>query len=67
MLVASELVSTAIRHAGTEAVVELAPVEQHGLLLVVSDGSTRPVRRCDLTLREEGGRGLFLVDTLSTS
>lgn len=64
-LVATELVANAIRHAGTEVVLRLLPVE-NGVRLEVGDGSTRPLQPRAADAEAEGGRGLLLVDALST-
>ncbi|MCW2601720.1 MAG: hypothetical protein JWM02_3549 [Frankiales bacterium] len=64
-LVVTELVANAIRHAGTEMVLRLAPIAG-GVRLEVHDGSTRPLRPRPAAPSDEGGRGLLLVDALST-
>ena len=64
-LVVTELVANAIRHAGTDVIVRLYRLES-GMRLEVADGSTRPLRPRSATLLDEGGRGLLLVDALST-
>lgn len=64
-LVVTELVSNAIRHAGTEVQLRLVPLP-HGVRLEVADGSTRPLRPRPLKQDAEGGRGLVLVDALAT-
>ncbi len=64
-LVVSELVANAIRHAGTEVRFRLVPLPR-GVRLEVADGSTRPLRPPPLEQDAEGGRGLVLVDALST-
>ncbi len=63
-LVVTELVVNAIRHAGTEVVVRIAPIAD-GVRLEVCDGSTRPLRPRESAVTDEGGRGLLLVDALS--
>ncbi|MEU3748444.1 MULTISPECIES: SpoIIE family protein phosphatase [Streptomyces] len=62
-LVASELVTNAIRYAGGPVVLRLIRAEK--LICEVSDGSgTQPrMRRAQAT--EEGGRGLFLIAQLT--
>jgi anti-sigma regulatory factor (Ser/Thr protein kinase) len=67
-LVVTELVANAVRHAGTQITVRLAVLEgqRGGVRAEVSDSSIRPVRPRHANAMEESGRGLFLVDTLST-
>ena len=64
-LLVSELVSNAILHAGTELVVELASADEM-ILIAVTDGSTRPARLRTSAPLSDAGRGLLLVDALST-
>jgi anti-sigma regulatory factor (Ser/Thr protein kinase) len=64
-LVVTELVGNAVRHAGTVVVVRLTHIEG-GVRLEVNDGSTTPLRRRPAAPSDEGGRGLMLVDALST-
>ncbi|MGZ6793327.1 MAG: ATP-binding protein [Mycobacteriales bacterium] len=64
-LVVTELVANAVRHAGTDLTVRLFPVDG-GVRLEVQDGSTRPLRPRPAAPTDEGGRGLLLVDALST-
>ena len=64
-LVVTELVANAIRHAGTDVVLRLVPLDR-GVRLEVADGSTRPLRPRAASEDAEGGRGLLLVDALST-
>lgn len=64
-VVVTELISNAVRHANTELELTLIHLPD-GLRLEVSDGSSaRPVRRSASSI-DEGGRGLHLVDALST-
>jgi anti-sigma regulatory factor (Ser/Thr protein kinase) len=67
-LVVTELVANAVRHAKTDITVRLAALAgaPGGVRAEVSDGSRRPVRPRYAAALEEGGRGLFLVDILST-
>ncbi len=67
-LVVTELVANAVRHAGTEITVRLAALKNTpgGVRAEVSDGSQRPVRPRHANALEESGRGLFLVDRLSS-
>ena len=64
-LVVTELVVNAVRHAGTDVTLHLHPIDG-GVRLEVWDGSTRPLRPRDARGSDEGGRGLLLVDALST-
>jgi anti-sigma regulatory factor (Ser/Thr protein kinase) len=64
-LVVTELVGNAIRHAGTDVEVRLVAIAG-GVRLEVHDGSTRPLRPRPAAPSDEGGRGLMLVDALST-
>ena len=64
-LVVTELVANAIRHAGTDIQISIAPIES-GVRLEVRDGSTRPLRPRAALSSDEGGRGLLLVDALAT-
>ncbi len=64
-LVVTELVANAVRHARTDIEVFVAPLD-HGVRLEVRDGSTRPLRPRAALSSDEGGRGLLLVDALST-
>lgn len=65
VLLVSELVTNAVRHAGTDLLVELSFLDE-AVLLAVSDGSTRPAYPKNPALLAEGGRGLALVDALAT-
>jgi anti-sigma regulatory factor (Ser/Thr protein kinase) len=64
-LVVTELVGNAIRHAGTDMEVRLVAIAG-GVRLEVHDGSTEPLRPRPAAPSDEGGRGLMLVDALST-
>ena len=64
-LVVTELVANAIRHAGTDIEICIQPIER-GIRLEVRDKSTRPLRPRAALSSDEGGRGLLLVDALST-
>ena len=64
-LLVSELVNNAILHAGTELLVELSRAG-NTILIAVTDGSTRPVRLRTSAPQAKAGRGLLLVDALST-
>ena len=64
-LVVTELVSNAVRHAGTTVTLTLRPLVD-GVRLEVADGTTRPLHPRSSDQDAEGGRGLLLVDALST-
>lgn len=64
-LVATELVANALRHAGTEMTMRLRMI-RGGVRLEVEDGSIRPLRPRPAGPADEGGRGLLLVDALSS-
>ena len=65
-LVASELVTNAVRHAAGDVAVSIARVDGT-VRLAVSDGSeTLPIVR-DLEEARDGGWGLNIVDRLSSS
>ncbi|MBQ1096638.1 ATP-binding protein [Streptomyces sp. b94] len=63
-VVASELASNALKHAGGEATVRLRLVEGQALLEVDDSSMQRPVARRGGAEVEEG-RGLFLVQALA--
>ncbi|MGW0775731.1 ATP-binding protein [Streptomyces sp. NPDC002835] len=63
-LVASELITNAVVHAGGFVTVAL-DLKDDMLVLVVHDGSPEPPRRQNTTEDDEGGRGLELVDFLA--
>jgi hypothetical protein len=61
------LVGNAVRHSGTVIHVEVAALaDLPGMWLCVRDESTRPVKPREVDLLSEGGRGLQLVDYLSS-
>ncbi|HEX2295673.1 MAG TPA: ATP-binding protein [Actinomycetota bacterium] len=67
-LVATELVTNAVRHARTEKVVVFVRVGAPSLLVKVCDrgpGVDTHVHEADLL--DEGGRGLFLVEAVAES
>jgi len=64
-LVVTELVANAVRHAGTDIEISVTHLSK-GVRLEVRDGSTRPLRPRAALSSDEGGRGLLLVDALST-
>ena len=66
LLVISELVTNAVRHAGTASTLELELGQTDGRLrIVLADGSSNPprVRRADGAA--EGGRGMAILAALS--
>jgi anti-sigma regulatory factor (Ser/Thr protein kinase) len=65
-LLITELISNAVRHAGSPPILRI-DVDSGTIRVAVSDSSseTPDVRHTDL--EDEGGRGLFLVDSLATS
>jgi anti-sigma regulatory factor (Ser/Thr protein kinase) len=67
-LVVTELVANAVRHAGSEITIRLAALDgtPGGVRAEVSDSSTRPARPRHANALEESGRGLYLVDQLSS-
>ena len=64
-VVVTELISNAVRHAKTELELKLVHLPD-GVRLEVSDGSMAPPIKRPATSVDEGGRGLHLVDALST-
>jgi anti-sigma regulatory factor (Ser/Thr protein kinase) len=67
-LVTSELVTNAIRHASTQAInLELIRLEGPGAVaVVVTDSSPRTPVKLDLAEDAQHGRGLHIVEALST-
>ncbi len=63
-LVATELVTNALRHAGTPAQVCLTKIAQ-SLLLTVTDGSDSAPRPRHAAATDTGGRGLTIVEALT--
>ncbi|MVO83516.1 ATP-binding protein [Streptomyces sp. p1417] len=64
-LVASELITNAVVHAGGLITIGLY-LDEDRLLLVVHDSSPEPPSRQITTENDEGGRGLVLVEFLAT-
>ncbi|MFF8594614.1 ATP-binding protein [Streptomyces sp. NPDC015220] len=62
-LVASELLTNGLLHAGGELTAEVA-LEHPYLILEVTDGDPRPPHRADSDQCAEQGRGLALLDAL---
>lgn len=65
ILLTSELVTNAVRHAGTRVILHLDRAE-HLLRVEVDDAAEQRPRRRRVDLLAEGGRGLELVDRLSS-
>ncbi len=67
-LVATELVTNSVRHSGTDSVVVYVRVGEPSLLVKVCDkgGGVSPKAR-EADLFAEGGRGLFLVESVTHS
>ncbi|GLX02424.1 ATP-binding protein [Microtetraspora sp. NBRC 16547] len=65
-LLVSELVTNALRHGSGGPVLTLTSADGT-LRCEVEDESPVPVRTCPAPLDDEGGRGLLLVDALSSS
>jgi anti-sigma regulatory factor (Ser/Thr protein kinase) len=65
LLATSELVTNAVQHAGAEPVVELRAGDRR-LVLRVRDHTTRTPTRKPLTRSAPGGRGLVMVEALSS-
>lgn len=71
-LIASELVSNAVRHGSTGqedkiTVALIRVTNPSGVALIVIDSSPSPPVMRELTLEDEGGRGLRIVDALADS
>jgi hypothetical protein len=64
-LVTSELVTSAMRHAQTPIAVTLALTDR-GVLLTITNGSLTLPQAMSSGAMSDGGRGLLLVDLLST-
>jgi anti-sigma regulatory factor (Ser/Thr protein kinase) len=64
-LIITELVANAIRYARTDVKVRVQHLE-NGIRLEVSDGSTLTLRPRQAGAHEETGRGLLLVEALSS-
>ena len=64
-VVVTELISNAVRHADTDLELRMVHLPD-GLRMEVKDGSQAPPMRRPSRGTDEGGRGLHLVDALST-
>lgn len=65
IIAAGELVANAIQHGGRHFTVGLSRAP-HALRVIMSDSSRAAPRRRDPVLLEPGGRGLRMVDTVTT-
>lgn len=65
-LLANELVTNAVLHAGTDVVVRMS-LDEGVLFLEVEDGSLDMPEPLPLTPDSDRGRGLFLIEALSDS
>ena len=67
-LLSSELVTNAVRHAGTRLEVVVQQLPSGGIRLAVSDAAPGDWPRVNMPgAEDEGGRGMWLVDKLSSS
>jgi anti-sigma regulatory factor (Ser/Thr protein kinase) len=66
VLVASEMVTNAVRHAGSAFRLTVTR-EQRSLRLEVEDVSPHPPKAAGATAFDDGGRGLPLIETLTNS
>ncbi|RYZ32593.1 MAG: ATP-binding protein, partial [Propionibacteriaceae bacterium] len=64
-LLATELVTNAVRHGGPPITLTMECRDGDGVLLSVSDGSSESPEHLDVGPRAPGGRGVRLVDLLS--
>jgi len=64
-LLATELVTNAVRHGGPPITLSMECRDGDGVLLSVSDGSREPPEHRDVGAQALGGRGVRLVDLLS--
>jgi anti-sigma regulatory factor (Ser/Thr protein kinase) len=65
-LMVSELVANAVSHGAPPVTVKVCCNEVEGMEVRVSDGSDRLPEQGRAEAHEENGRGLFLVDVLSS-
>jgi anti-sigma regulatory factor (Ser/Thr protein kinase) len=65
VLVTSELVSNAVRHAERVVTVELVEHDEHVTVFVADDGPGTPIR-ADPEPGSESGRGLLIVEGLAS-
>ena len=67
MLLTSELVTNAIRHAGTTFEVDVAPTGDGQVEVSVSDASSVVPHLVDAPPEAQSGRGLFFVEQYATA
>jgi len=67
LLLTSELVTNAIRHARTSFAVEVGPTDDGRVQVSVSDASPEMPRPMDAPPEAQSGRGLFFVDRYATA
>lgn len=65
-LVASELATNALLHAGTEFTVTMT-ASAEAVTLTVGDGSSTRPSRVDRAIDDIGGRGIAIVDAVASS
>lgn len=65
MLVVSELVTNAMRHAYPPVALLLARTAEDTVVIEVTDGGPRPTAACSTDGLAEGGRGTSIVAALS--
>jgi two-component sensor histidine kinase len=66
LLMVSELVTNAVSHGAPPITVKVSCEESGGMVVRVSDGSGRMPQPAQPEAHAENGRGLFLVDVLSS-
>jgi two-component sensor histidine kinase len=66
LLMVSELVTNAVSHGAPPITVKVSCEESEGMVVRVSDGSDRIPKPAEPEPHAENGRGLFLVDVLSS-
>jgi anti-sigma regulatory factor (Ser/Thr protein kinase) len=67
VLLASEVITNALKYAGTSMTVTVTNPEDGAIRVAVRDGERKaPVRRTDRRGIRSGGRGLLLLDELAT-
>ncbi|MFJ7158766.1 ATP-binding protein [Streptomyces sp. NPDC101118] len=64
LLIAAELLSNAVKHAGGPTRLSIDHVAGH-LRIAVTDPSPTPLHRAHRRPDEDGGRGIFLIDQLA--
>lgn len=64
-VIVTELISNAVRHARTAVELKMVHLPD-GVRMEVRDGSRKPLRKRPCGQDDEGGRGLHLVDALSS-